>query len=105
MAREKFQNLTEPMFYILLCLMEERCGTDIMNKVKDMTDGRVIIGPGTLYALLDRFLEEGYIKETSSEGRKRNYKITVAGKQALSTEYIRLQALAADYRTYAGLEG
>ena len=29
MAREKFQTLTEQMFYILLCLRRECCGVDI----------------------------------------------------------------------------
>ena len=33
MAREKFQTLTEQMFYILLCLQEECYGMDIMEKV------------------------------------------------------------------------
>lgn len=48
MAREKFQTLTEQMFYILLCLQEECYGMDIMEKVAAMTEGRVTIGPGTL---------------------------------------------------------
>ena len=30
MARGKFQTLTEQMFYILLCLRQERCGADVM---------------------------------------------------------------------------
>ena len=55
MPREKFQILTEQMFYILLCLREECCGTDIMEKVREMTKGRVMIGPGTLYNLLESF--------------------------------------------------
>ena len=34
MPREKFQTLTEQMFYILLCLREECCGMDIMERVR-----------------------------------------------------------------------
>ena len=41
MAREKFQTLTEQMFYILLCLRTELCGTDIMAQVSTLTKGRV----------------------------------------------------------------
>ena len=37
MARAKFQTLTEQMFYILLCLKEECCGIDIMDRVPEMT--------------------------------------------------------------------
>ena len=45
MAREKFHTLTEQMFYILLCLTKEQCGTDIMAAVSALTDGRVNVGP------------------------------------------------------------
>lgn len=39
MAREKFHTLTEQMFYVLLCLDEECCGTDILDRVPSMTGG------------------------------------------------------------------
>ena len=54
MAREQFQNLTEPMYYILLALIEERHGYEVMRIISDRTKGRVKVGPGTLYALLSR---------------------------------------------------
>ena len=37
MAREKFQTLTEQMFYILLCLGQERCGADVMAWISETT--------------------------------------------------------------------
>lgn len=97
MPREKFKTLTEQMFYILLCLRQECCGTDIMGAVKKMTDGRVQIGPGTLYNLLESFLDADMIRETKVEGRKRSYIITEEGRQALKAEYQRLQVLIRDY--------
>ena len=97
MPREKFKTLTEQMFYILLCLRQECCGTDIMEAVKKMTDGRVQIGPGTLYNLLESFLDADMIRETKVEGRKRSYIITEEGRQALKAEYQRLQVLIRDY--------
>lgn len=99
MAREKFQTLTEPMFYILLSLREECCGTDIMSRVNALTRGRVNIGPGTLYNLLDSFLQTGMIRETAVEGRKRSYLLTDKGRETLETEYRRLLALTEDYKT------
>ena len=51
MAREQFQTLTEPMYYILLALMEECCGVDVMEKVQQLSGKRVKVGPGTLYAI------------------------------------------------------
>ena len=59
MAREKFQTLTEQMFYILLCLRQEQCGADIMARVAELTRGRVAVGPGTLYNLLESFVQAG----------------------------------------------
>ena len=102
MAREKFQTLTEQMFYILLCLRRELCGTDIMAQVSELTQGRVSVGPGTLYNLLESFVQAGYIAETKVEGRKRSYLITDAGQKALEDEYRRLRTLAADYEAQAG---
>lgn len=98
MAREKFQTLTEQMFYVLLCLRRECCGSDIMAQVNTLTEGRVTVGPGTLYHLLESFLGAGMIQETRSEGRKRSYLITESGEKALEDEYRRLQTLAADYQ-------
>ena len=98
MAREKFQTLTEPMFYILLCLRQECCGADIMFQVTRLTRGRVAIGPGTLYNLLDSFLQAGMIRETGVAGRKRSYLITDKGRETLAAEYRRLLALTKDYQ-------
>ena len=97
MARTRFQTLTEQMFYILLCLKDECCGMDIMDKVKEMTDGRVLIGPGTLYNLLGQFVQEGYIAETSASGKRRNYLLTEDGRAVLAQETERLRKQIMDY--------
>ena len=105
MARAKFQTLTEQMFYVLLCLRRECCGTDVMERVRQLTRERVTVGPGTLYSLLDSFLQAGMIRETKVEGRKRSYIITEEGRRALEEEYQRLRILTADYESCAGEEG
>ncbi|MBD7914940.1 helix-turn-helix transcriptional regulator [Clostridium sp. Sa3CUN1] len=96
MPREQFQNLTEPMYYILISLLEERCGVDIMASVEELSKGRVKVGPGTLYALLGRFEKEEIIKETEVVGRKRSYIITEKGLVILRDEYERLIKLVRD---------
>lgn len=100
MAREKFQTLTEQMFYILLCLQRECCGVDVMDRVERMTEGRVVIGPGTLYSLLESFQDEGFIRETKVEGRRRSYLITVKGRLRLEEEVRRLRRQTEDYVKY-----
>ena len=100
MPREKYQTLTEQMFYVLICLQVEQCGMDIMEKVSLMTDGRVVIGPGTLYHLLENFEQAGMIRETKVEGRRRSYLITEQGKKVLDEEYQRLMSVIQDYEFY-----
>ena len=105
MARGKFQTLTEQMFYILLCLRQERCGADVMAWVAEATGSRVAVGPGTLYNLLEQFLQAGYIRETKVEGRKRSYVLTPTGREALEAEARRLRQLTADYERLMESEG
>ena len=102
MPRVRFQTLTEQMYYILMCLRRECCGMDIMDRIPAMTGGRVRVGSGTLYNLLEQFLSAGMIAETKVEGRKRSYLITEAGRAALAEEYRRLRLLAADYEHCMG---
>ncbi len=102
MPRMKFQTLTEQMFYTLLCLKEECCGMDILDRIPSMTGQRVTIGSGTLYTLLEQFAEAGMIQETRVQGRRRSYILTDAGRQALEREYRRICAQAADYRSIFG---
>lgn len=102
MPRQRFKTLTEQMFYILLCLHEECRGVDILEMVRALTGGRVNIGSGTLYDLLEQFVTEGAIRETRAEGRRRSYIITEKGQQMLDREYERLLSQAADYDRVLG---
>ena len=102
MAREQFQTLTEPMYYILLALLEECCGVDIMERVSELSGGRVKVAPGTLYAMLSRFEENAIIRLTAEEGRRKSYIISEAGKQMLLKEYNRLKQMAEDGAPYLG---
>nr|WP_326186043.1 helix-turn-helix transcriptional regulator [uncultured Oscillibacter sp.] len=97
MSKEPLKVLTESMFYVLLSLLRrERCGTEIVEFVDDMTAGRVPLGPGTLYTILAKFSEEGLIRETAVEGRKRTYAITDRGRGLFRQELSRLKLCVAD---------
>ena len=100
MAREQFQTLTEPMYYILMALIQECCGVDIMEKVQRLSKGRVKVGPRTLYAMLAKFESSGIIRLTREEGRRKSYRITDAGKEMLKEEYRRLKVMAEDGREW-----
>lgn len=100
LAREQYQTLTEQMYYILLALLEPRCGVDISAKAEEISKRRIQIGPGTLYTLLGKFEEEKVILEVRSEGRKRYYQITDKGMEMLRKEYERLQLLVEEGRAF-----
>lgn len=104
MAREQFQTLTEPMYYILLALTEECCGVDVMDKVEQLSAGRVKVGPGTLYAMLSKFEDNHVIQRTAEEGRKKWYRITETGIEMLKQEYERLLTMVADGQRYFQME-
>ena len=70
---------------------------DILDKVPAMTNQRVSVGSGTLYTLLEQFLDAGMIRETRVEGRRRSYILTDKGKDMLDKECARLTAQLADY--------
>ena len=97
MSREPLKVLTESMFYVLLSLLrQERCGSEIVTFVDDITAGRVPLGPGTLYTILGKFQEEGLIEETAVEGRRRTYRITERGRSLFRQELSRLRLCVED---------
>ena len=88
--------MTEAMYYILLSLLKPGHGYGMMQRIKELSSGRLIMGPGTLYGVLSRMSKEGLIIPTGEEGRRKNYAITEAGNTALLTEYRRLKSMVAD---------
>lgn len=106
MARKKLETLTEQMYYVLLSLLEEpRHGYGIMQYVSRLTDGRVDIGAGTLYALLERFEREGLITLLEHQEGRKYYTISPKGRGALAAEQARLRRLIADGELLLGKEG
>ena len=93
--------LTAPVFHILLALADqERHGYAIMQDVAQQTEGRLQMGPGTLYGCLKRMLAGGMVEEAGEreeeDQRRRYYRLTALGKGALREEVRRLEeALAA----------
>ena len=81
--------MTEAMYYILLSLLKPGHGYGMMQRVKELSGGRLEMGPGTLYGVLARMNREGLIAFTGEEGRRKNYAITPAGRSALLAEYAR----------------
>lgn len=97
--------LTQPMYYILLSLKEKRHGYEIMQYIEWLTESRVKVGPGTLYSLLSRFEDDGYIRMVSDDDNKKTYIITGIGENVLDAEIMRLNLLLNDARYVMGGKG
>lgn len=90
--------LSETMHYILLALREPFHGYAIMEKIKQMSHGKVILAAGTLYGALDNLNKHGWIEPVVGEtSRRKVYKITDQGNKILKIEQQRLQHILSLY--------
>lgn len=90
--------LTPTAFHVLVALANvPRHGYAVAREVEELTEGRLVMGPGTLYGSLQRMLASGLIREAENPGdeglhaeRRRYYAITAVGSAALRAESARL---------------
>ena len=93
--------------HILLAIADvERHGYGIMQRVAEMTDQKLKLGPGTLYTAIKRLLEGELIEESDErpdpqmdDVRRRYYRMTQFGLKVLSAEVNRMQNLIKLART------
>ncbi len=84
--------LTPVVFHILLALANgDKHGYEIMKIVRHDSNERVKIGNGTLYGSLKRMLADGLIEDAGEQTddtatRRRYYRLTDRGRQALHAE-------------------
>jgi DNA-binding PadR family transcriptional regulator len=111
--KQKLSPLPSAAFHILLALIgEDLHGYGIMRNVAKQTDGRMRLGPGTLYSSIRTLLEEGLIEEVDSsrgpaakDERRRYYRITSAGRKLARAEAARLADLLRVARVRKVLRG
>jgi len=99
-AVKRYIPMSETMFYILLSLRDPNHGYGIMQQVKELTDGRVNMGAGTIYQSIGKLEGDGLITQIREEDRKKIYAITELGTQVLTIEAKRIREL---YRNTEGL--
>ena len=92
-ARKRFIPMSETMLYILLSLKQELHGYAIMQSVKELTQGRIILGAGTVYSSLGKLEGDGLIEGIREEGRRKIYTITPIGREILHEEVVRITEL------------
>lgn len=95
------QSLSRSAFLVLLAVADQpRHGLGILDDVEARTAGRVRMGPGTLYGTIQKLVDQGRIRETSTvpdpeddDPRRRYYRITAQGQRALRAEAERMAVL------------
>ena len=85
--------MTETGFYILLCLRSPNHGYGIVQKVKEITDNEVILGPGTMYGSLSKMEKDGLIQFVCEQDKRKIYQITDLGTEVLELELKRIRRL------------
>jgi len=93
---KKYSPLTETTFYILISLLEPLHGYGIMQKVERLSNGRVKLGPGTLYGVLGNLLEAKMIElkdDSGIDSRRKVYCIKQLGIDMIRFELGRLEEM------------
>ena len=98
--------LPTAVFHILIALADsDRHGYSIMQDVTARTGGKVQLSAGTLYSSIRRMLEQGLIDElskspdpSSTDERRRYYRLTRFGKRVAAAEVGRLNSLVKQAR-------
>ena len=87
--------LTEAVYYILLALHKPMHGYGIMQFAKEISNGRVNLGPGTLYGAISTMLSKDWIRalEQELDSRKKEYEITDLGRSIVLDEIKRIEEL------------
>jgi len=95
----KYLPLTESTTYILMALAEPLHGYALMQKVEEMSQGTVKIGPGTLYGAFSQLEKEGLIKMVKEADRRKSYLLTTKGKSLLQEHLRRTEILVINGRS------
>ena|SRR5215467_9306106 len=101
MPKRKLHPLPSAAFQILLSLVDEDLhGYGIMRQVAAQTEGRMRLGPGTLYSSIQDLMEAGLIEEVGQREdsrlgreRRRYYRMTPTGRRLARSEAERLADL------------
>ena len=94
MNTDKHLPLTETTFYILTALLTPGHGYYVMQKVEELSSGKVRIAAGTMYGAIENLLSQKLIVPVPGPDRRRKlYQTTVLGRQVLGSEARRLRYL------------
>lgn len=85
--------MTETGFYILLCLRSPNHGYGIVQRVKELTGGEIVLSPGTMYGSLSKMEKDGLIVFLREEEKRKIYQTTELGLEVLGLELNRIERI------------
>ena len=101
MTSDKLPLPTSQLHILLALATGDNHGYAIMKEIEAFTGGAVAMGPGTLYGAIKQMLRVGLIEESFErpdpaldDERRRYYRLTDVGADALDAEVVRLERLA-----------
>lgn len=100
---ESYTPLSETAYYILLSLNEPRHGYGIIKYVEKLTNGRIVLGSGTIYTTLGKMSKARFIAVFQDKERKTIYELTSEGKELLRLERARIKMMYRDTLYQEGL--
>ena len=86
--------LTSTMIHILIALMDgEKHGFDILLEIEAISNGDIVLGPGSLFTSIKRLLNAGLVEQSDERSdpnldaqRRRYYRLTGLGGRLLQSE-------------------
>jgi DNA-binding PadR family transcriptional regulator len=102
---ETFLPLSAPVFHVLIAMADgDKHGYAILKEVEERTGGKVRLSAGTLYAIIKRLLNDGFIEEieerpAEDDERRRYYTLTAFGRKVAAAEAQRMEDMVAAART------
>lgn len=92
-VRRIYSPMTETGFYILFCLQQPNHGYGVGKRIRELTEGEIVMSPGTMYGSLSKMEKDGLIDFQREEEKRRIYAITPLGQVVLEKELRRIERL------------
>jgi DNA-binding PadR family transcriptional regulator len=102
----QFLPVSPVSLHILLALARDDLhGYGIMQEIARQSEGQYRLGPGTLYdnlkkLMLQRLIEETAPRSSTSDPRRRYYRLRGLGRNVLSMEVERLEGVLREARSH-----
>jgi DNA-binding PadR family transcriptional regulator len=96
-----------PLHILLALAAEDLHGYGIMLEISRQSQGMYKLGPGTLYDNLKKLMDQGLVvdvpkKDKDGDEKRRLYRLTADGRNALAVEIHRLEGVVSDAKPYLG---